>query len=121
MAETSRSPPSRAVVDPTHKTEVDSAGRKSPDSVGGEPSPGGSGGGPQPNGLNGDAAHRTEKRISGGDDWDREWDDEELEDDELVLQEDPDDMAQWTGQASVKGSSEIMRMVLLTFSSIGIT
>jgi solute carrier family 45 protein 1/2/4 len=30
-------------------------------------------------------------------------------------------MASWSGQPSVWGSSEAMRMVLLTFSAIGIT
>lgn len=47
-------------------------------------------------------------------------DDTLLEEDALVLEEDPSEMASWAGQPSVKGSSEVMRMVLLAFNSIGI-
>jgi hypothetical protein len=47
---------------------------------------------------------------------------EEDEDDEaLVLEEDPAGMASWAGQSSVRGGSEMMRMILLSFTSIGIT
>lgn len=38
-----------------------------------------------------------------------------------MLKEDPAKMSAWIGQPSVKGSSEMMRMVLLTFNSVGIT
>lgn len=34
---------------------------------------------------------------------------------------DPSAMAGWTGQPSIRGSSEAMRMVLLNFNAIGIT
>jgi solute carrier family 45 protein 1/2/4 len=43
------------------------------------------------------------------------------EDEALVLEDDPANMSSWTGQPSVKGSSEVMRMMLLTFSSVGMT
>jgi len=57
------------------------------------------------------------------DDWDRGWgeDDDDPADDAGILDEDPEDMAQWTGEASIKGSSEAVRMMLLTFNSIGLT
>lgn len=41
--------------------------------------------------------------------------------DHTVLALDPANMASWTGQPSIKGSTEAMRMVLLTFNAIGIT
>lgn len=41
--------------------------------------------------------------------------------DVLVLEEDPIEMASWEGQASIKGGSEVMQMVLLSFIAIGIT
>lgn len=70
-----------------------------------------------------------EEEEEEGETWieDRDWEDEEgshataNEDDILVLEEDPTDMSSWAGQPSVKGSSEVMRMVLLTFSSVGMT
>ena len=37
------------------------------------------------------------------------------------LDDDPANMSSWAGQPSVKGSSEVMRMMLLTFSSVGMT
>jgi hypothetical protein len=43
------------------------------------------------------------------------------EDEALVLEEDPAEMSSWIGQPSVKGSSEMLRMVLLTLNSVGIT
>ncbi|GKT82948.1 sucrose transport protein [Colletotrichum tofieldiae] len=44
------------------------------------------------------------------------------EDDALVLEEDPAaGMSSWAGQPSIKGSSEAIRMILLTFNTLGIT
>jgi hypothetical protein len=57
---------------------------------------------------------------SGAEDWE-EQDDTATDDEFLVLEEDPAEMSSWAGQPSVKGSSEVMRMMLLTFSSVGIT
>jgi hypothetical protein len=42
-------------------------------------------------------------------------------DEALFLDNDPANMSSWAGQPSVKGSSEVMRMMLLTFSSVGMT
>lgn len=39
----------------------------------------------------------------------------------LFLGDDPANMSSWAGQPTVKGSSEVMRMILLTFSSVGMT
>ncbi|OLN94318.1 General alpha-glucoside permease 2, partial [Colletotrichum chlorophyti] len=38
-----------------------------------------------------------------------------------VLEQDPAEMSSWSGQPSIRGSSEAMRMVLLTFNTLGIT
>lgn len=43
------------------------------------------------------------------------------QDEAIFLLDDPANMSSWTGQPSVKGSSETMRMILLTFSSVGMT
>lgn len=43
------------------------------------------------------------------------------EDEAIFLENDPAKMSSWTGQPSVKGSSETMRMMMLTFSSVGMT
>ncbi|KAL0939357.1 sucrose transport protein [Colletotrichum truncatum] len=43
------------------------------------------------------------------------------EDDALVLEQDPAEMSSWSGQPSIRGSSEAMRMILLTFNTLGIT
>ena len=72
------------------------------------------------NGTNGNAAQQSEKRTS-EDDWDGEWDQDDNEDDDLVLEDDPEEMATWSGHASVKGNSEIVRMLLLNFNAIGMT
>jgi len=75
-------------------------------------------------GVNGDATRHPEKRVSEDNDWDGGWDDEDEEDDEdeaLVLEDDPEELATWSGHASVKGSSEIIRMLLLNFNAIGMT
>lgn len=42
-------------------------------------------------------------------------------DSDPFLDSDPANMSSWAGQPSVKGSSEVMRMMLLTFSSVGMT
>ena len=54
---------------------------------------------------------------------DDEHDDEHDERDSYIhrVDGDPAAMASWIGQPSVKGRSEAMRMILLTFTSIGIT
>lgn len=41
--------------------------------------------------------------------------------DATVLELDPVEMSSWTGQPSIRGSTETMRMILLAFSNIGIT
>ncbi|WQF78252.1 Putative MFS transporter superfamily [Colletotrichum destructivum] len=43
------------------------------------------------------------------------------EDDALVLEDPVAGMSSWAGQPSIRGSSEAMRMVLLTFNTLGIT
>ncbi|KAK1521736.1 sucrose transporter, partial [Colletotrichum paranaense] len=43
------------------------------------------------------------------------------DDDASVLEQDPAGMSSWAGQPSIRGSSEAMRMVLLTFNTLGIT
>ncbi|KAH0423529.1 sucrose transporter [Colletotrichum camelliae] len=48
-------------------------------------------------------------------------DSDNAEDDALVLEQDPAEMSSWSGQPSIRGSSEAMRMVLLTFNTLGIT
>lgn len=65
------------------------------------------------------SAEETES-WSGGEDWE-ERDDTATDDEFLDLEEDPAAMSSWAGQPSVKGSSEVMRMMLLTFSSVGMT
>ena len=43
------------------------------------------------------------------------------EEDQAKVEEDDDDMAaSWAGQPAIKGSTESMRMALLTFSLIGL-
>jgi len=76
---------------------------------------------PSPNAGNGDAVHNLGKGASGDDDWDGEWDEEGEEDEALVLEDDPEELATWSGHASVKGSSEVVRMLLLNFNAIGMT
>lgn len=75
-------------------------------------------------------AHREEQRGPPGSrrntDRPNESDDEDddsgdAEDDALVLDQDPAEMSSWSGQPSIRGSSEAVRMILLTFSTIGIT
>jgi hypothetical protein len=39
----------------------------------------------------------------------------------LVLEEDPAEMASWSGRPDIKGSSEVVRMVLLCAVHAGIT
>ncbi len=66
---------------------------------------------------------------TGDERWEARWpaDDEDGDFDDAALipgevnAVDDGDMATWSGQASIKGSSEAVRMVLLTFTSIGIT
>ena len=43
------------------------------------------------------------------------------DEDDPFLEDDPANMSSWAGQPSVKGSSETVRMMLLTFSSVGMT
>lgn len=118
MVEMSEEPsPSSVDMD---KTDVDTPEHNLGETVGSR----GSGGENRHNGVNGDAAQHPQKRQSEESDWDTAWevDDPEAEDNEaLVLEDDPEDMASWSGQPSIKGGSEIMRMVLLTFNSIGMT
>ncbi|KAF6818616.1 sucrose transport protein [Colletotrichum sojae] len=76
-------------------------------------------------------AHREEPKGPPGSrrnpDRPNEYDDDEdddsgnAEDDALVLDQDPAEMSSWSGQPSIRGSSEAVRMVLLTFCTIGIT
>ncbi|KAJ0324388.1 hypothetical protein Brms1b_001153 [Colletotrichum noveboracense] len=74
-------------------------------------------------------AHREEpRRVTGSrgvgerDDSDDDDDDSDnAEDDALVLEQDPAEMSSWSGQPSIRGSSEAMRMILLTFNTLGIT
>lgn len=76
-------------------------------------------------------AHREEpRRVTGSrgvgerDDSDNDDDDDDsdnAEDDALVLEQDPAEMSSWSGQPSIRGSSEAMRMILLTFNTLGIT
>ena len=59
-----------------------------------------------------------------GDSWHNEDDRNSATDDEAeasFLSNEPATMSSWAGQPSVKGSSEAMRMMLLTFSSVGMT
>ena len=44
----------------------------------------------------------------------------EVEGEEVKAAEEDEDMAQWAGQPRVKGSTESVRMALLTFSLIGL-
>ena len=44
----------------------------------------------------------------------------QVEGEEVKIAEEDEDMAQWAGKPSVKGSTESMRMALLTFSLIGL-
>lgn len=47
--------------------------------------------------------------------------DEDEDEDQAKVEEQDDDMAaSWAGQPSIKGSTESMRMALLTFSLIGL-
>jgi hypothetical protein len=63
------------------------------------------------------------RNSAGGEDrqHDEDPDDEGTQDEADDLTDDPADMSSWAGQPAVKGSSEAMRMILLTFSSIGMT
>jgi hypothetical protein len=78
-----------------------------------------------PNGINGDTERSTGKRKSGDDaNWDQDWGDDDTYDvDDL----DPDsgqapvDMDNRPGQSTVKGGSEMVRMILLTFNAVGMT
>ncbi|OBR15853.1 sucrose transporter [Colletotrichum higginsianum IMI 349063] len=55
-------------------------------------------------------------------DTDDEYDEyDRAEDDALVLEDPVAGMSSWAGQPSIRGSSEAMRMVLLTFNTLGIT
>ncbi|KAJ0160624.1 General alpha-glucoside permease [Colletotrichum tanaceti] len=55
-------------------------------------------------------------------DTDDEYDDHDrAEDDALVLEDPVAGMSSWAGQPSIRGSSEAMRMILLTFNTLGIT
>lgn len=62
-----------------------------------------------------------EEEEAGSDNWDRDWDESSAQDITTVLEEDPEDMARWLGQAAVKGSSETMRMALLSIAQAGMT
>ncbi|WYZ34459.1 hypothetical protein EsH8_I_000735 [Colletotrichum jinshuiense] len=65
---------------------------------------------------------RDEDSDDDEDDGDDDHDDhDDDEGDALVLEQDPAGMSSWAGQPSIKGSSEAMRMVLLTFNTLGIT
>ncbi|KAF4829068.1 General alpha-glucoside permease [Colletotrichum tropicale] len=74
-------------------------------------------------------AHREElRRVPSargvgerGDSDDDDDDSDNAEDDALVLEQDPAEMSSWSGQPSIRGSSEAMRMILLTFNTLGIT
>ncbi|KAI8250007.1 General alpha-glucoside permease [Colletotrichum sp. SAR 10_98] len=73
-------------------------------------------------------AHREEpRRVPGArgvgerDDSDDDDDSDNAEDDALVSEQDPAEMSSWSGQPSIRGSSEAMRMILLTFNTLGIT
>ncbi|OHE91029.1 sucrose transporter, partial [Colletotrichum orchidophilum] len=69
-------------------------------------------------GLGDFASHQTD-RFSG-----RQSDDgygHPEDDDALVVEQDPAGMSSWAGQPSIRGSSEAMRMILLTFNTLGIT
>ncbi|KAF5517140.1 General alpha-glucoside permease [Colletotrichum sp. SAR 10_70] len=74
-------------------------------------------------------AHREEpRRVPGSrgvgerdDSDDNDDDSDNAEDDALVLEQDPAEMSSWSGQPSIRGSSEAMRMILLTFNTLGIT
>ncbi len=75
-------------------------------------------------GVNGTAEQHLEKAHAEDedDDWDVAWDDQDAEADEpLVLDDDPEELATWSGHASIKGDSDLVRMVLLTFNAIGMT
>lgn len=67
------------------------------------------------------------RNDNGGDesDWDREWDESSVADsddeDKAILEQDPEAMGVWAGQASIKGSTETMRMVLLCLNHVGMT
>jgi hypothetical protein len=73
-------------------------------------------------------ADSRDQPYSGDIDDDNEFDresetklEDDSEEDALVLDSDPIEMATWAGQPSIRGSSEAVRMILLTFASIGIT
>lgn len=77
-----------------------------------------------------DTTHSLERRQedkSGADEYWRTEDEVDSrhaahnEDEAPLLENDPAKMSSWAGQPSVKGSSEAMRMMLLTFSSVGMT
>ncbi|TEA15202.1 General alpha-glucoside permease [Colletotrichum sidae] len=74
-------------------------------------------------------AHREEPRettpdtrdIADRSDEDSDAEEHDAEDDALVLDQDPAEMSSWSGQPSIRGSSEAIRMILLTFNTLGIT
>ncbi|KAF9879011.1 sucrose transporter [Colletotrichum karsti] len=72
-------------------------------------------------------AHREEPRRTPGSrgitgrSEDSDDDSDDAEDDALVLEQDPAEMSSWSGQPSIRGGSEAMRMILLTFNTLGIT
>ena len=66
-------------------------------------------------------AEKARRRDADGEHEDDDFDEDEDHDDASVLEEDPVDMANWAGQASIKGRDEVVRMILLTFAAIGIT
>lgn len=69
-------------------------------------------------GLGNFTQHRTDTSRRGENDGGQDC----LQDDDaFVLEQDPAGMSSWAGQPSIRGSSEAMRMVLLTFNTLGIT
>lgn len=75
-----------------------------------------------------DNNHNYIARDSGADDWDRAWDQEDdgFEEQRHAFRnaaptQDSENMSSWSGTPSIKGSTETVRMMLLTLNSIGIT
>lgn len=66
----------------------------------------------------GSRGHEAERRAEGGPILEDE--DTDTEESRFLDAEKIGDMASWTGQPSVKGSTETMRMALLTLSAMGL-
>jgi hypothetical protein len=120
LQSSSPSPSSSSYPDSTYRTTANGHATSLPEKNGG---PLGGGVGPKEEETR-DTLFDSEEGWVEEEKDDQEWDDGEQQGGGINTTDDEDDsagMSSWFGQPSVKGSTEVMRMVLLTFNSVGMT